>query len=383
MRARISSGASARMSRVISVSMMPGATALTRIPRGASSTASARVKRLDRALGRGVVALAAAGALRRDRRHVTIAPRRRDHRRAACRQQSTTPPRLTVRTAVEVRRLARAEQRVAGDAGAADQDLDGPQLALRLLDEASHLSCVGDVRLVHEHPLAEHFGLTRDFGGTRLLITKVDAHGVTTPGQFEDDRAADSARAPCHQRYARLAHASPREIHANTGQPAAPRTNPVAVPGGFPEPVCLSDRFSAHLAGSPPSAGACHGEPVCLSDRFALPPAGSPPSARCGHRKPVCLSDQFAPNRAGCTRSAGYNHLEAVRLLRPVRAHPNREAPHCRVQPSRTGPPVRQVHTHFSREAPRCWAQPPRTGLPVRQVLAHLGREPLCRVQSP
>jgi hypothetical protein len=64
---------------------------------------------------------------------------------------------------------------------------------LGLLEEASHLGGLGDVRLERERPLSERLYLARQLGRAGLLLAEADDDGVATPGQLQHHGSADSA----------------------------------------------------------------------------------------------------------------------------------------------------------------------------------------------
>src|SRR5882762_2496033 len=154
-------------------------------------------ERLERAFGRRVVALAATGALcchRRDVDDRAAAPREHVPRHLAADVHGAEQ--VYPQHVLEIAGLARAEERVAHDAGDADENVRRSEAGGEFLDHALHVADGRDVaRQEHGAPW-EGFDLTRQCAGGIPGTEVADADGHAAPGERQRSRAAIPPEAP-------------------------------------------------------------------------------------------------------------------------------------------------------------------------------------------
>src|SRR5882762_1589130 len=158
-------------------------------------------ERLERAFGRRVVALAATGALcchRRDIDDRAAAPREHVPRHLAADVHGAEQ--VYPQHVLEIAGLARAEERVAHDAGDADENVRRSEAGGEFLDHALHVADGRDVAGQEHGAPWEGFDLTRQCAGGIPGTEVADADGHAAPGERQRSRAADSSRGSRDQR---------------------------------------------------------------------------------------------------------------------------------------------------------------------------------------
>ena len=222
-RPRISSAATSRMARVIALSMTPGATALTRMPLDASSTARARVNPSRPGLRRRVVGLPPPWLRRRRRRDIDDDARPAPHhvaRRRARHAERRLQVQLEHRRQVLVRH--REQQRVAGDPGVVHEDLDAVALGRHALDERLGLLGRLQVGLVQRRAAAVPRDGVHERRARVAVAVAVDGDEAALGGERARDRAAQLARAAGHQRGATVGVCRRHGIRPRTSAACAP-----------------------------------------------------------------------------------------------------------------------------------------------------------------